>query len=191
MRGGFIDHSTLARWVVRFAPLMAQQVSKRKKPVSGSWRMDETYIKVQGEWMHLYRAVDSKGQTIDFLLQKQRNKAAARSFFLKSFTTNSRPSKINIDKSGSNLAALKSVNHTLIEAKKIEITQSRYLNNRVEQDHRFIKKRTRPMLGFKSFYCAQMTICGIEHIRIIQKRQILGADKGVYVFDNYSTLMSA
>ncbi len=191
IRGATIDHSTLARWVVRFAPLLEAQVRKRKKPVSGSWRMDETYVKLQGKWIYLYRAVDSKGHTVEFLLRENRDKAAAVSFFRKALSNNECPAKINIDKSGSNLAALTNVNKELSQEAQIEIRQSKYLNNRVEQDHRFIKKRTRPMLGFKSFYAAKMTLNGIESIRMIQKAQIFGADKGLYAFENYQTLMGA
>ena len=191
IRGAVIDHSTLARWVVRFAPLIEGQVRKRKKTVSGSCRMDETYLKLQGKSIYLYRAVDSNGDTIEFLLREKRDKAAAESFFLKALANNARPEKVNIDKSGSNLSALKSINQTLPQKEQIEIRQSKYLNNRVEQDHRFIKKRTRPMLGFKSFYAAEKTIAGIESIRMIQKGQIAGSNAGLYAFENYRFLMAA
>ena len=191
IRGAVIDHSTLQRWIQRFAPLIDKQVRKRKKPVGSSWRMDETYIKLNGSWVFLYRAVDALGNTIEFLLRKHRDKVAARAFFRKAFRNNDIPKKVNIDKSGSNISALNSVNDTLEKESKIEIRQNKYLNNMIEQDHRFIKKRTRPMLGFKNFQSAKITISGIENIRMIQKRQIEGADEHKYTFENFKTLMAA
>ena len=99
---------TLQRWVKRFVPLIDKRVRRRKKAVNGSWRMDETYIKLNGKWVYLYRAVDSQGNTIDFLLRSRRNAIAAKAFFKKAFKENGRPDKVNIDKSGSNKAALDS-----------------------------------------------------------------------------------
>lgn len=191
IRGAVIDHSTLQRWIKRFVPLIDKQVRKRKKPVGGSWRMDETYIKLNGRWIYLYRAVDSLGNTIEFLLRNHRDKAAAKAFFRKAFKNNNHPDKINIDKSGSNISALNSANNNLPEDEKITIRQNKYLNNIMEQDHRFIKKRTKPMLGFKSFQSAKITIAGIENIRMIQKGQIAGADSHLYAFENFKTLMAS
>ena len=132
--------------------------------------MDETYIKLNGRWIYLYRAVDSLGNTIEFLLRNHRDKVAARAFFRKAFKNHDIPDKVNIDKSGSNKSALNNVNDNLLEDEKITIHQNKYLNNIMEQDHRFIKKRTKPMLGFKNFQSAKITISGIENIRMIQKR---------------------
>jgi putative transposase len=176
MRGAVIDHATLQRWVIRFAPLIDQAVRKHKKPSGKSWRMDETYIKLNGKWVYLYRAVDSCGNTIEFLLRKYRDGIAAKAFFRKAFKNNGIPDKVAIEKSGSNNCALNSFNKELVEGHKIEIRQNKYLNNIIEQDHRFIKKRTKPMLGFKSFRSAKITIAGIENIRIIQKGQIVGSN---------------
>lgn len=103
IRGAVIDHSTLQRWIVRFVPLLDKQVRKRKKSVGSSWRMDETYIKLNGNWIYLYRAVDSFGNTIEFLLRKYRDKVAAKAFFRKAFKNNGNPGKVTIDKSGSNI----------------------------------------------------------------------------------------
>ncbi|MDA9163839.1 IS6 family transposase [Rickettsiaceae bacterium] len=180
IRGAVIDHSTLQRWIKRFIPLIDKQVRKRKKPFGLSWRMDETYIKLNGCWIYLYRAVDSLGNTIEFLLRKRRDKAAAKAFFRKAFKNNDIPDKVNIDKSGSNKSALNNANDNLLENEKIEIIQNKYLNNIMEQDHRFIKKRTKPMLGFKNFQSAKITITGIENIRMIQKGQIVGSDSHLY-----------
>ena len=191
IRGAIIDHSTLQRWIIKFVPLIDKQVRNRKKPVSSSWRMDETYIKLNSRWIYLYRAVDSLGNTIEFLLRKHRDKAAAKAFFRKAFKNNGHPDKVNIDKSGSNISALTYANDNLPEDSQIIIRQNKYLNNIIEQDHRFIKKRTKPMLGFKNFQSAKITIAGIENIRIIQKGQIIGADTHLYAFENFTTLMAS
>ena len=171
--------------------MIDQEVRKRKKPAGSSWRMDETYIKINGKWVYLYRAVDSLGNTIEFLLRKYRDGAAAKAFFRKAFKHNGYPEKVTIDKSGSNIAALNSANKTLPDDKKIEVRQIKYLNNIIEQDHRFIKKRTKPMLGFKNFYSAKTTIAGIENIRIIQKGQIVGSNEKVSTFENFKMLMAS
>ena len=113
--------------------------------------MDETYIKIKGKWRYLYRAVESTGQTVDFLLRVQREGVAAKAFFKKALSNNGKPDKITIDKSESNIHAINALNESYPEDKKIEMRQIKYLNNIVEQEHRFIKKRVRPMLGFKSF----------------------------------------
>ena len=174
IRSCSIDHATIQRWVIKFALLIDKKVRKLKKAVGKSWRMDETYIKVKGQWAYLYRAVDSEGNTIDFLLRKHRDKAAAEAFFRKAIKHNGQPGKVTIDKSGSNTSALDSLNAVLEADKKIVVRQIKYLNNIIEQDHRFIKKRTRPMLGFKSFHSAKITLAGIENVRMIQKFQFIG-----------------
>jgi len=190
IRGAKIDHATLQRWVKRFVSLIDKRVRRRKRPVNGSWRMDETYIKLNGKWIYLYRAVDKFGDTIDFLLRARRDAVAAKAFFRKAFRENGHPDKVTVDKSGSNKAALDSFNKDLEEDKRFEIRQKKYLNNIVEQDHRFIKKRTRPMLGFKNFYSAKETISGIENIRMIQKGQILGQQACQSSFNNFVELMA-
>jgi len=191
IRGAQIDHSTMQRWMIKFTPLIDMQVRKRKNPVGKSWRMDETYIKVNGVWVYLYRAVDSLGNTIEFLLRKYRDAAAAKAFFRKAFKNNGHPEKITIDKSGSNISALASANKALPKDKQIEVRQVKYLNNIIEQDHRFIKKRTKPTLGFKSFNSARITIAGMENVRMIQKGQIIGATNNVSVFGNFGMLMAS
>ena len=125
--------------------------------------MDKTYIKVKGEWRYLYRAVDKQGQTIDFLLTEQRDEQAAKRFLTKAIRRHGVPEKITIDGSAANEAAIKSYNEehgTVIAIRKIK-----YLNNIVEQDHRGVKRVTRPMLGFKAFDAAQGTLVGIELMR--------------------------
>ncbi len=174
----------------RFVSLIDRRVRQRKKPVNGSWRMDETYIKLNGKWVYLYRAVDKEGNTIDFLLSAKRDAVAAKAFFRKTFKENGRPDKVTVDKSGSNKAALDYFNKDVPKEEEIEIRQVKYLNNIIEQDHRFIKKRTRPTLGFKNFYSARETISGIENIRMIQKGQILGQSACQSSFNNFANLMA-
>ena len=143
---------------------------KHKRPVGKSWRVDETYIKVKGSWKYLYRAVDKAGNTIDFLFRAKRDKAAARRFFEKAIGQNGSPETVTIDKSGANLAALNAVNAE--RETPIKVRQIKYLNNIVEQDHRAIKRRTRPMLGFKDFNCARVILRGIELMHMIKKGQV-------------------
>jgi putative transposase len=189
-RGAKIDHATLLRWVKRFVSLIDKRVRQRKKPVNGSWRMDDTYMKLNGKWVYLYRAVDKFGDTIDFLLRARRDALAAKAFLRKACKENGRPDKVTIDKSGGNKAAIDSFNEGIAEDKRVEIRQKKYLSNIVEQDHRFIKKRTRPMLGFKNFYSAKETISGIENIRRIQKGQIIGQQASQSSFRNFANLMA-
>src|SRR5215217_4911671 len=171
IRGVFVDHATIQRWVYKFTPLVEGTFRKRKKVVGKSWRIDETYIKVKGEWTYLYRAVDKEGNTIDFLLTKRRNKYAAHKFLLKAIGKNGCPMVITIDKSGANREAIRTYNKRGF--KRIRIRQCKYLNNRVEQDHRFIKWRVQNMLGFKSFESASRTLTGIEIVRMIKKEQVV------------------
>ena len=132
--------------------------------------MDETYIKVKGEWKYLYRAVDKSGNTIDFLLTKRRNKRAAQLFLIKAINQHGTPGIINIDKSGANKQAIRVYNKRNFT--KIKWRQCKYLNNIVEQDHRFVKWKVQPMLGFKSFESAKRTLTGIEIIRMLKKDQL-------------------
>jgi len=125
--------------------------------------------KIKGEWKYLYRAVDKQGNTIDFLLTAKRDKKAARRFLNKAIGSNGKPSLINIDKSGANTAAIKQYNSD--ENKRVKIRQCKYLNNIIEQDHRFIKRRVRSMLGFKSFQSSHATLAGIELWRMLKKNQ--------------------
>lgn len=169
-----MDHSTLCRWVQTYA-LQQEAVHRKRRPVCGSsWRMDETYIKVAGRWFYLYRAVDSHtGDTVDFLLTRHRDKKAALRFFKKAMAKHGVPSTVTIDKSGANTAALEALNAEQQEAGKaiINIRQNKYLNNRVEQGHRGIKKITKPMMGFKSISSAKKILAGIELCHVLRKGQ--------------------
>ena len=185
-RGVTVDHSTVSRWAIRFLPLLEKTFRKYKRPVGGSWRMDETYIKVKGVWKYLYRAVDRDGKTIDFLLTAKRDKAAAKRFFDKAMQANSVPEKVTMDKSGANKAAIDEINAN--REKPMVVRQVKYLNNIVEQDHRAVKRITKPMLGFKSFQSAKNILAGIELMHMIRKGQIMmeGADKMSYAEQFYA-----
>ena len=188
-RGVVVDHATLNRWVVKYAPQIAEQAQARKKPTACSWRMDETYIRVRGKWTYLYRAVDRDGQTLEFMLSENRDTASARRFFKRAIGTNGVPERIVIDKSGANLAGLQSINVILKftgVGRIISIVQCKYLNNIVEQDHRFIKKITRPMLGFKAFHSAAATLAGIETAHMIRKGQL--GQQGTSAFKQFAAL---
>ena len=169
-RGVEVDHSTLNRWVVKYVPLLDCQFRDRKRPVGGSWRLDETYVKVKGEWKYLYRAVDKAGATVDFLLTAKRDRKAALRFLHKAIDQHGAPEKITIDKSGANTAAVESYNAE--RETDIEMRQVKYLNNVVEQDHRAVKRMTRPTLGFKSFRSAAATLAGVEFMHMIRKGQL-------------------
>ena len=169
-RGIGVDHSTINRWVINYSPRLEAEFSKKhKRKIGSSWRMDETYIKVKGKWCYLYRAVDKSGATIDFMLSKNRDKLAAKRFFNKAIGYSGRPEKVTIDKSGANNAALKSINKTVPAQHQIEVRQIKYLNNIIEQDHRFIKRMTKPMMGFKEFHSAHATLIEIDPHHILHK----------------------
>ena len=188
-RGVDVDHATLDRWVVRYSPLIAKEAQRRKARTSSSWRMDETYIKVKGKWNYLYRAVDKFGKTLDFMLSERRDEAAATSFFTRTLGNNGVPERVVIDKSGANLAGLKNMNSLLMlngRYRFIDILQVKYLNNIIEQDHRFIKKITRPMKGHKAFHSASATLEGIEVVHMIRKNQL--ASKGQCPFQQFANL---
>src|SRR4029079_17074102 len=169
-RGVAVDHSTLNRWVIRYVPEVEKQFRRRQRPVGRSWRMDETYVKIKGKAAYLYRAVDKDGHTIDFLLTPNRDRDAAEAFLRKAIRTQGLPEKITIDKSGANTAAITHYNKTQKTA--IVIRHSKYLNNLVEQDHRAVKRLTRPMLGFKYFWVARCTLAEIEVMHAIRKGQM-------------------
>jgi putative transposase len=174
-RGVAVDHATVHRWALKILPLLAKVFRGRKRPVGRSWRLDETYIKIGGQWKYLYRAVDRLGQTVDFLLTAKRDEAAARRFFERAIDLHDVPDKVTIDKSGANTAAVRGL--IADSGADIELRQSKYLNNLVEQDHRAIKRRTRPMLGFKDFHAAAKIIAGIEVMHMIRKGQWAGSER--------------
>ena len=168
-RGVSVDHSSINRWAIRFLPLIEKMARKHKRPVGGSWRMDETSIKVKNVWKYLYRAVDEQGKTVDFLLTAKRNMGEAKRYFDKAMEANGDPDKVAMDKSGANKAAIDAIN--VRRDGPIVVRQVKYLNNIIEQAHRAIKTMTRPMLNFKSFRSAASVLAGIELMHMIRKGQ--------------------
>lgn len=166
-----VDHSTLHRWIIRLVPLPDKAFRRHKRTLGRRWRMDETYIRVRGQWKYLYRAVDTTGRTVDFLLTAKRDIAAALRFFRKAIHHHNGPKVVTIDRSGANTAALTILNGGKSADESITVRQSKYLNNRVEQDHRNIKRRIKLMAGFKSFRRAQMVLAGNELVHMIPKGQ--------------------
>jgi putative transposase len=173
-RGVSVDHATINRWVLQYSPQLDAAVHRRKRPVGISWRLDETSIRVRGHWRYLYRAVDKSGQTIDFLLTEHRDEQAAMRFLPKAIRRHGVPETITIDGREANAAAIRGFNEAPGTA--IIIRQVKYLNNVVEQDHRSVKRLTRPMLGFKSFDAAQCTLAGIELMHMLRKGQLVGEE---------------
>jgi putative transposase len=175
-RGVEVDHFTIHRWVTKYSPQLEEAFHRRKRPVGISWRMDETYIKVKGQWRYLYRAVDKYGQTIDFLLTEHRHTEAALRFLEKAIRRHGAPETITIDGSKANEAAIKRYNEE--RGTLISIRQVKYLNNVVEQAHRALKRITRPRLGFKSFATAHATPVGIELMHMLKKRELMIEEEG-------------
>jgi putative transposase len=171
-RGMSVDHATINRWAVKYSPQLAEAFHRRKRPVWLSWRMDETSSKVKGQWRYLYRAVDKSGQTIDFLHTEERHEQAATRFLTKAIRRHGVPEKITIDGSAAKAAAIRSYNQE--HGTAIALRQVRYLNKMVEQDHRAVKRSTRPMLGFKSCDAAQYTLAGVELMHMLKKGQLVG-----------------
>jgi transposase-like protein len=171
-RGLNLAHTTILRWVSRYAPEFVKRWNRFARSAGRSWRVDETYIKVRGRWTYLYRAVDKAGQTIDFRLSRTRDGAAAKAFFKKAIRHEGRsPHTITLDGYAASHRAVREMRADGLLAKRTVVRSSKYLNNLIEQDHRGVKSRTRPMLGFKNFKSAAITIAGVELLRRIHKDQ--------------------
>ena len=177
-RGIAVDHTTLFRWVQAYAAKLGQRVRRHLRLCTGSWRVDETYIKVKGVWTYLYRAVDSLGQTIDFLLSARRDAAAAKRFFHKALaqphTVN--PRTITVDKNPAYPRAAADMKRAGELWRFSRLRQCKYLNNIIEQDHRRIKRLARPGLGFGSLRTARGTLAGYEVMAMIRKGQVHNVD---------------
>ena len=170
-RGVIVVHTTVMRWVQRYVPVFEKRWMKYARPTGSSWRVDETYIRVRGRWTYLYRAVDKQGQTVDFLLSEKRDIAAAKRFFIKAIGSNEAPAKITLDGYQATHQAVAQLKAEAVLASTVEVRTSKYLNNLIEQDHRRVKQRYYPMLGFKSFSNAAVTLSGIELAQKIKKGQ--------------------
>jgi transposase-like protein len=201
-RGLHVDHTTIYRWVQQYAPELEKRCRPHLKPTTDSWRVDETYIKVKKEWVYLYRAVDSHGKTLEFLLSTTRDAEAAKRFFCKalqpfaSYDYSMRENKIassvpldlpvpqlairviNVDKNAAYPKAFNDLKRAGIIPASCELRQVKYLNNLIEQDHRFLKRQTKPGMGFFSFETAWRTLQGFEVMNMMRKGQLQGVEKG-------------
>ena len=175
-----VDHVTIWRWVQRYAPELNLRSRRELRPTNGSWRVDETYLRVAGKWTYLYRAVDSAGATIDFLLSARRDAAAAKRFFQKALRSpgHPRPRVINADGNPSYPKVIFELKKTGELGRPSRCRPVQYLNNIVEQDHRAIKRRVRASQGFRSFQSARRTIQGIEMMNMVRKGQVRWLAKG-------------
>jgi transposase-like protein len=165
-------HTTIMRWVHHYAPEFERRWNRFARPVGTSWRVDETYVKIRGQWVYLYRAVDRAGKTVDFRLSTRRDVAAAKAFFHKAVKSQgSTPTTITLDGYAASHRAVRELKAAGQLAANTKLRSSKYLNNLIEQDHRGVKLRIGPMLGFKRFRTAATTIAGIELLRRIHKGQ--------------------
>ena len=172
-RGLRADHVTVWRWVQHYAPELKRRLRQRLKATNDSWRVDETYVRVKGKWVYLYRAVDSTGSTIDFLLLAKRDAAAAERFLTKALDGENHPAPrvINTDKYAAYPPAIVELKADGVLEEKCRHRPVQYLNNVLEQDHRAIKRRIRASQHFRSFWAAWRTIAGYEAIHMIRKGQ--------------------
>ena len=179
-RGLTVDHTTVYRWIQAYATQLDKRCRSYLKPSNDSWRVDETYIPVKGEWKYLYRAVDSEGNTLDFLLTAKRDATAAERFLRKALAAahTQTPRVINVDKNAAYPKAEETLKAEDLLAETTELRQNKYLNNIVEQDHRFIKRLTLAGMGFQSFNTARRTLRGYEAMNMIRKGQVQGVEKG-------------
>jgi len=193
-RGVEVDHSTINRWVLKYAPELDKRIRPHLRSTNDSWRVDETYIKaecrrgkipppnllVKGRWKYLDRAVDSQGNTLDFLLCAKRDATAAERFLRKTLNASHTrfPRVINVDKNAAYPPAVDDLKAEAQLPETTELRQVKYLNNRVEQDHRFIKRLTKPGMGFGSFNTARRSLRGFEAMNMIRKGQVQGVAKG-------------
>ena len=179
-RGLHVDHTTIYRWVQRYAPELEKRCRPHLKATIDSWRVDETYIKIKKQWIYLYRAVDSRGNTLDFFLSSTRDAHTAKHFFLKMLAAShtSEPRVINVDKNAAYPKAFNELKGEGLIPEGCELRQVKYLNNLIEQDHRFMKRLTKPGMGFFSFETAWRTLQGFEAMNMIRKGQLQGVAKG-------------
>jgi IS6 family transposase len=172
-RGLAADHTTIWRWLQRYGPELEQRLRRQLKPTNKSWRVDETYIRVKGVWCYLYRAIDSTGATIDFLLSASRDAAAAKRLFRMALNDSSHPQPrvINTDKARLYGAAIPAVKAEGTLRRCCQHRPIQYLNNILEQDHRATKRRLQAKQGFRAFHAACRTLAGYEAIHMIRKGQ--------------------
>jgi len=166
----------------QYSPEIEKRIRRHLRPTNDSWRVDKTYIKVKGKWKYLYLAVDSDGDTIDFMLSSKRDRKAVKRFFKKALSSNHNqiPRVITIDKNPAYLPTIDELKNENNLFKNVEIRQTRYLNNIIEQDHRSIKRIIVPMLGFQFVRSASKTLKGIEALNMVKKRQVNNLNCSVF-----------
>lgn len=177
-RGLSVDHTTVWRWVQRYAPEINKRIRPHLKLAGASYRVDETYIKVGKSCKYLYRAVDSTGHTIEFMLSAKRDIPAAKRFFKKMMRADHRrlPFTISVDKNAAYPEAFTTSQEEKVLPHDCKLRRVKYLNNIIEQDHRFIKKKVRASQCFKSFQTAERTLEGIEAVNMMRKGQVKRLD---------------
>ncbi|MBG9539116.1 transposase [Bacillus thuringiensis] len=180
-RGLSLAHTTIMRWAHQYGPELNKRIRKHLKPTNDSWRVDETYLKIKGEKMYLYRAIDSEGNTIDFYLSQKRDAKEAKCFLKKALASChvTKPRSITADGDKAYPVAIRELKEEKCIPHGTPLRMKKYLNNIIEQDHRFIKKRIRNMLGLKSVLTATKMIAGIEVMHMIKKGQTLQGKKSV------------
>src|SRR5580698_5999975 len=171
-RGLSLAHTTIMRWIHHYAPEFERRWNRFARPAGPSWRVDETYVKIRGRWVYLYRAVDRDGKTVDFRLSTRRDVAAAKAFFRKAIKAQGAlPRTITLAGYAASHRAVRDMQAGGQLPAETKLRSSKYLNNLIEQDHHGVKLRIGPMLGFKRFETAAITIAGIELLRRIHKGQ--------------------
>jgi transposase-like protein len=170
-RGVDVSHTTILRRGKRYVPEFEKRWGRYARPVGTSWRVDETHIRVRGRWTYPYRAVDKQGLTVDFPPSEHRDIAAAERFFIRAVERHGAPERITLDGYPATHSAVAELTKSGVLRSRTKVRTSKYLNNLVEQDHRRVKRRIYPMLGFKQFSNAAVTVRGIEPAREIRRGQ--------------------
>lgn len=186
-RGLLLDHTTIYRWVQEYAPEINKRIKPYLKCTTDSWKVDETYVKIKGVWYYLYRAIDREGATLDWMLSKNRNKQAAKRFFKKLISNHHvvDPRVINVDKNPTFPPALSELQNSKEIPKGTKLRAIKYLNNRMENDHKSTKSKSRYRQWYQSFESARNTLDGIETMRMIQKGQLRFVGKDVVKQNNF------
>ena len=172
-RGVSVDHSTLNRWVIKYAPEVEKQFRRRQRAVGRSWRVDETSVKIKGQWASRYRGVDNMGQPVDLLRSERREMAVAKRFVPQALKMHGVPTKVTLEGYAASHRAVAEVQREGLCPVPLGVRTHRSLNNVLEQDQRAVKRVVRPMLGFTSFWSARCTIAGVEVMHAIRKEQLV------------------
>ena len=179
-RGVAVDHTTIWRWVDHYGPELDQRLRPYLRPTGTNWRMDETYVRVCGEWTYLYRAVDSQGATVDFYLSRARDVRAAKLFLRKAMADAQRvdPEELVVDGNPTYPIAVRALQREGVLPPACQWRCSHEDNNLIEQDHRFIQRRLDAKQHFRSFAGAQHTVAGYEAMHMLRKGQVEGCARG-------------